>query len=148
MSVTQEPFHDLVRLRERMNRLFEQALSREPVVDPSPATGAWRPAVDIQETAERILLRADLPGVELGRIEIKIQNDTLVLRGNRPLEPGSPAESHHRIERPSGSFFRKFTLPHTVEQEAIQAKLRNGVLEVSLPKKMSKRSQEINVDIR
>src|SRR5206468_387715 len=111
MSTVRDPLRDLMKLQERMNRLFEQTLSRGGASEEDLQGGGWTPPVDIEETPDRIVLRADLPGIRLGQIELKIQDDSLILRGDRPFDPKSRREDFHRIERPFGSFHRSFTLP-------------------------------------
>ena len=148
MSVTRDSFRDLMKLQERMNRLFEQTLARGGIPEEDLQGGGWAPAVDIEETQDRIVLRADLPGVSMDQIELKIANDHLTLRGERVFPTGSRKEDFHRIERSFGSFFRSFTLPLNVNQPAIQAELKNGVLEVTLPKKPETSSKQIQVQIR
>jgi HSP20 family protein len=137
-----------MKLQERMNRLFEQTLSRGGGGEEDVRGGGWAPAVDIEESVQRIVLRADLPGVSLEQVELKIENDRLTLRGERAFPSSSRREDFHRIERPFGSFFRSFTLPQTIDQAAIQAELKNGVLEVRLPKKSETRTKQIQVQIR
>lgn len=148
MSVTRDSFGDLMKLQERMNRLFEQTLAHGGIPEEDLRGGGWAPAVDIEESQDRIVLRADLPGVSMDQIELKIENDHLTLRGERAFPAGSRREDFHRIERSFGSFFRSFTLPLNVNQAAIQAELKNGVLEVTLPKKSETRSKQIQVQIR
>ena len=148
MSLTNDPFRELIGLRERMNSLFEQALSRGSVPEEDLQRGAWSPPVDIEETQDRIVLRADLPGIRLEQVELRVQNDNLTLRGERPFQSEARREDFHRIERPFGNFYRSFTLPHTINQEGIQADLKNGVLEVVLPKKMETQTNQIRIDVR
>ena len=129
-----DPFRDLVTLRDRMNRLFE---------DMSPAAGegkelaasAWTPSVDIYETENEIVLTAELPGIDEKDVEIKVEDSTLTIRGERKLEKETKQENYHRIERAYGSFFRSFTLPNYVDQDKIEAIRENGVLKVHMPKK-------------
>jgi HSP20 family protein len=137
-----------MKLQERMNRLFEESLSRGSSAEEDVRGGGWAPAVDIEETHDRIVLRADLPGVTLEQVELKIDNDQLTLRGERAFPPSSRREDFHRIERSFGSFFRSFTLPHTINHAAIRAELKHGVLEVTLPKKSETQSKQIEVQIR
>ena len=148
MSITRDSFRDLISLQERMNRLFEQTLSPGTVSQEDLRGGGWAPAVDIEETQDHIVLRADLPGVSLDQIELKIENQHLTLRGERAFPAGSRREDFHRVERSFGGFFRSFTLPQNINQDAIQAELRNGVLEVTLPKKSEAKPKQIQVQIR
>jgi len=148
MTIGRNPVSDLIALQEKMNRLFEQVLSRGQNQEEDFHKGAWAPPVDIQETEDRILLRADLPGVNLEQIEIRIQNDHLTIKGERAFDSSVRREDFHRIERPFGTYCRSFAVPRTVDQEGIQAELKNGVLEVTLPKKVENRTKQIRVDVR
>jgi HSP20 family protein len=127
-----DPLRDLLELRERMNRLFEETLSRSGSPDVGPG---WRPPLDLFEEAERYLLRADLPGLGSSEVEIQVEDGRLVLRGERRPEPGVAREAYLRIERPQGPFAVEVALPPSVERSRIQATHRNGVLEVVLPKR-------------
>ena len=148
MSITRDSFRDLMKLQEHMNQLFEQTLARGGATEEDLRGGGWTPAVDIEETQDRIVLRADLPGVPLEQIELKIENDHLTLRGERAFPTRARREDFHRIERAFGTFFRSFRLPQNIDQGAIQAEARNGVLEVTLPKKSEIPSKQIQVQIR
>ena len=148
MSTVRDPLRDLLKLQERMNRLFEQTLSRGGASEEDLQGGGWTPPVDIEETPARIVLRADLPGIHLGQLELKIQDDSLILRGDRRFDPKSRREDFHRIERPFGSFHRSFALPRGIDQGGVRAELKNGVLEVVLPKKTDAQTKNIEVAIR
>jgi HSP20 family protein len=148
MSITRDSLKDLVSLQQRMNRLFEQTLSSGGDSQEDLRGGGWAPAVDIEETQDRIVLRADLPGVSEGHFEIRIENQHLTLRGEREFPSGTRREDFHRVERSFGSFFRSFTLPQSVDQDAVRAELKNGVLEVTLPKKSEAKSKPIQVQVR
>ena len=148
MSMTRDPVHDLLRLQERMNQLFEQAFPRGGTGEEELQGGRWSPPVDILETPDRIVLRADLPGIPIEQVELKIENDRLSLQGERVFDPGARREDFHRIERPSGRFYRTFALPRTILQSAIQAEVKNGVLEVILPKRPETQARQIKVEVR
>jgi len=148
MTITRwDPFRDLVTIQERMNRLFQETLSRQhgqENIDP----GQWGPAVDIYETDDRIVVRADLPGVEQSDIEVRIDDNKLVLRGQRKQPENVKADDYHRAERPHGAFMRSFSLPQNVDQGAIRATHNNGVLELVLPKRQESRAKSIRVEVK
>jgi len=132
-----DPLRDLIRLRDRVNEMFEETLSRS-----TPPGGAeaiesmgWRPAVDLFEEADRYLLRADLPGVTAQDVDVQIEDGHLVLRGERRMDTTVEREAYLRVERPYGRFRTQIALPPSVDRNRIQARHRNGVLEVTLPKK-------------
>ena len=148
MTLTRwDPFDDLIRIQERMNRMFEDSLTR-PRGDGEAVAGRWVPAVDIYETPERVVLVADLPGVEQDDIQVRIENNTLVLSGERRAKKDVHEENYHRVERGHGTFHRLFALPTTIDQDAIRAEHRHGILEVSLPKAEGSKPKKIQVQLR
>jgi HSP20 family protein len=104
--------------------------------------------VDIYETEERIFLRADLPGISIAQIEVKIENERLILKGERSIVSPGLRGDFRRTERPHGRFIRTFVLPKSVLQSEIRAVMENGVLEVVLPKHAGERSKPIKVEVR
>ena len=142
-----DPFRDLVSIQDRMNRLFEQTLSRSRGEEGVTAT-TWTPAVDIYETADTIVMKAELPGVTREDIHIQINGSTLTLKGERRFARDVQEESYLRIERAYGSFHRSFALPATVQQENVRAVLKDGVLELVLPKAEDSKPKRISVDVR
>jgi HSP20 family protein len=142
-----DPFRELMTIQDRVNRLFQDTLSRQQGRE-SIETGAWAPAVDIFETHDRIVLRADLPGIDQDAIELRVEDNNLILKGERKAPGDVSPEEFHRAERPYGPFVRSFSLPGNVDQTAIRATHKNGVLEVVLPKKQESRSRPIRVDVK
>jgi HSP20 family protein len=122
-------------LQDTFNRLFE------------PSIRPWTPAVDIVETENEMLLKMDVPDVEQKDIDIRLENDTLTIKGERKFEQQANGKGYHRIERSYGTFARSFTLPNTLETEKVRAEYRNGVLTVTLPKKEVAKPRSIKVDI-
>ena len=142
-----DPQRDMIELQGRMNRLFDDALSRSVGAEPAEALGsaAWRPPVDLIEEPARYVLRADLPGVGASDVEIQVEDGKLILRGERRLDPGVSRESYLRVERPQGRFAVQITLPPSVRHTAIRATHRNGVVEVLLPKRKDEPPSRIEV---
>ncbi len=139
MSVTH--FDPLANLR-----LFEDAFSR---ILNEPATGRpWTPAVDIYETDNELVFQADLPDVKLEGINVRVENQTLEISGERNFEQDDKKKAYHRIERQYGRFSRSFAVPPTFDTEKISAEYRNGVLSVSLPKKEAAKPRQIKVDVK
>ena len=135
MALTRwDPFDDLLSLQERINSLFEEGITRSEEARSDIAIETWSPAVDILEMEDQIILKAELPGVALEEVELEIQDDLLMLRGERHFAKETKGEKYHRIERAYGSFSRSFRLPSTIDQSKIQAKLKDGILHVTLPK--------------
>ena len=142
-----DPFRDLMAIQDRMNRLFQETMARQRGEE-ELAVGQWSPAVDIYETNERIVLRADLPGLEQSEIEVRVDDNTLTLRGDRKAPADLKPEDFHRAERPHGPFLRSFSLPQNVDQAGIRATHKNGVLEIVLPRKREAKATSIRVDVR
>lgn len=111
-----------------------------------PGMRPWTPAVDILETENELLLKMDLPEVAQKDVDIRLENDTLTIKGERKFEQAQ-GKGYHRIERSYGSFARTFTLPNTVDTEKVKADCRNGVLTVMLPKKEVAKPRTIKVEI-
>ncbi|HEV8120261.1 MAG TPA: Hsp20/alpha crystallin family protein [Candidatus Polarisedimenticolia bacterium] len=148
MTTRWDPFRDLMAIQERMNRLFQETMARQRGHEEIDSGGQWTPAVDILEQADRIVLRADLPGLEQSEIEVRVEDSTLTLRGDRRAPADVRPEDVHRSERPHGPFVRSFSLPPGIDQAGIRAVHRNGVLEVVLPKKHEARSSSIRVEVK
>jgi HSP20 family protein len=139
-----DPFRDIITLREKMNRLFEDAvMARGEEKDMISST--WTPSVDIYETENSLILTAEVPGVDESNIEIKIEDNTLSLNGERLFEKETTEENYHRIERSYGSFYRSFTIPRNVDQEKIRAEHDNGVLRITMPKKPDSKPKTVKV---
>jgi len=138
-----DPERDLVRLRGDVNKMFEEVLGR---TGGSPAGGTarpgdWKPPLDLYEESGQFVLRADLPGLAPGEIEIRIDDGRLVLGGERK----SQQAAYLRMERPFGRFSAQVALPPSVDPTRIRATHRNGVLEVLLPKKQGEAPSRIDV---
>jgi HSP20 family protein len=126
-------------------RLFEDAFSR---MLNEPRTGRpWSPAVDVYETENELVLKADLPDVELKDINVRVENNTLTIEGERKFEH-EEHKGYHRIERSYGRFVRSFAVPNTFDTEKVAAEYRNGVLTVKLPKKESAKPRLVKVDAK
>ena len=130
-----DPFRDLVALQDRMNRLFDESVRNVRTGDEALSSATWSPAVDIYETANEVVVKAELPEVNQSDIDIQVENNTLTLRGERKFDKETKQENFHRIERAYGVFSRSFTLPSTVDQERIKADYKDGILRISLPKR-------------
>ena len=107
----------------------------------------WGPAVDIVENDKELIISADLPGVKLEEVEVKIEDGTLTLSGNRKFENEDNKNGYHRIERSYGEFHRAFALPDSVDATKVAAGFENGVLKVTLPKKELARPRTVKVEI-
>ncbi len=128
----------------RFHRQFDRALS-ESADDADLASVSWIPHVDVREEAERFVVLADVPGVEGKDISITADKGVLTIKGERHAEKKSSDDGFERVERASGTFLRRFTLPESADAEAIKAKHANGVLEVTIPKRPQEQPRRIAV---
>jgi HSP20 family protein len=147
MSQQWNPLQDLMVLQDRMNRLFEDATQRRNQTDAAAGDeferADWTPASDIYETESAYLIAIDLPGIDRQALEIDIDDGRLVVKGIRPL-----AESRqHRSERPRGKFLRTYSVPASVDQAKIAAEYKEGVLQISLPKRTEQKPKKIDIKI-
>jgi HSP20 family protein len=127
-------------------RLFEDAVTR---LMSEPRTGRpWSPAVDIIETEDALTVKADLPDVKIEDIDVRVENQTLTVRGNRKFQKDEAVKGYHRIERSYGDFVRSFALPPTVDTEKVNADYKNGVLSVTLPKKETAKPRQVKVAVQ
>ena len=131
-------------LVSRWSQQLDRALSG--TADRAGASVSWLPHVDIHEEDTRFVVVTDLPGVDKKDIEITAEKGVLILRGERRPEKKSTDEGYARVERASGSFFRRFTLPESADAEAIKATHVNGVLEISIPKRPQEQPRRISVE--
>jgi HSP20 family protein len=138
-----EPWSLVNRLHSDLDRLFNRELNQDD--DSHGAVSDWMPAVDVHETKDAFLLRADLPGVDPKDIDITMENGVLTLRGRRQSETTQEERGYRRIERVSGEFYRRFTLPDVADADAISAKTDHGVLTVRIGKRPDVQPKRIEV---
>ncbi len=136
---------DVKNLQAQLNRLFEP-FARFATGDEDLVSGTWVPPVDVAETQDRILVRAEVPGIRQEDISIEFENGLLTLRGERKLEK-SEGVTWHRVERIYGNFSRSFTLPRSVDPERISASYREGILEVEVPKREEAKPKHIKIAV-
>ncbi|HEX7126266.1 MAG TPA: Hsp20/alpha crystallin family protein [Thermodesulfobacteriota bacterium] len=129
-----DPFRDLAVLHERMNRLFDETLSRTRTGEPSELTGNWSPAVDVYENADRYVVVAELPGLTKDDVQIELKDNVLTLKGERKFADEFKDQTCHRMERAYGQFVRSFSIPAQVEAGKVEARFKDGVLTVTIPK--------------
>ena len=139
--VRYEPF----RLLNRFQRDFGRFVDENAAVANTPAATGWLPSVDVREEQERFVVHVDLPGVDKKDIEIVAEKGVLTIKGERKAETKTGEPSYERVERVSGRFLRRFTLPETAQTDSITAKQTNGVLEVSIPKQAEVQPKRIEV---
>src|SRR5260221_3838580 len=141
-----EPFREFTTLQDRMNRLFRDSFGPE-AQDQSLATSSFAPPVDVYEDEHNITLKIEVPGIEEKDIDVRIENNTLTVHGERKFEKEEKEENYRRVERQYGSVTRSFTLPSTVDAEKVQADYDKGVLKVKLAKKAQAKPKQIKVNV-
>lgn len=141
-----EPFREVFSTQDRFNRLFNQTLS-QMFGEEDGKLGAWSPAVDVFETDQNLVVKAELPGIDPKDVEIRVENNTLFLKGQRKFENEVKEENYHRIERSYGSFTRTFALPGSVDAEKVSAEYKSGVLTLTLPKRKEAMPKTIKINV-
>ena len=141
-----EPFRELQDRMDRMNRLFRESYRPEGPEEALTST-SFAPPVDIYEDEHNITLKMEVPGIDEKGMDVRIENNTLSVRGERKFEKEEKEENFRRVERQYGSFTRSFTLPSSVETENIQASYDKGVLEIRLAKKAEAKPKQIKVKV-
>ena len=136
----------LRRLSDEFNRMLSQWPSFGSM-DTSIVASDWTPAVDIKEEEKRFVITADLPGVDPNDVEVTMENGMLSIRGERKEEKKEEKDGYRRVERFSGSFYRRFMLPDTADSEKIKARANNGVLEIEIAKSKEKQSKKVKIEV-
>jgi HSP20 family protein len=135
------PIREVSTLQDRVNSLFQDFGGDNGTV----TAASFAPAVDVYENGEKLVLKLDIPGIKEEDLDIRVENQTLSVRGERKFESEEKEENFHRIERRYGSFFRSFSLPTTVDTENVQANYNAGVLKLELKKKASAQPKQIKI---
>jgi HSP20 family protein len=144
MAITRwDPFREVMALQNRMNTLFRDLNEGD---DPVTAA-AFVPAADIYEDATKVVLKLEVPGIEEKDLDVRVENHTLTVKGERKFESEEREQNFHRIERRYGSFFRAFTLPSTVDTENVAASYNAGVLKLELNKKPEAQPKQIKINV-
>jgi HSP20 family protein len=141
-----EPFREFNTLQDRMNRLFRESFAPD-TQEQSLAMSSFAPPVDVYEDEHNITLKIEVPGIDEKDIDVRIENNTLTVHGERKFEKEEKEENFRRVERQYGSFTRSFTLPTTVDAEKISANYVQGILKISLAKKAEAKPKQIKVNV-
>ncbi len=139
-----DPLREFATLQDRMNRLFPRGPEGQ---DESLTTTAFAPPVDVYEDEHNVTLKIEVPGIDEKDIDVRIENNTLTVHGERKFEKDEKEENYRRVERQYGSFTRTFTLPNTVNQDSVHADYDKGVLKITLAKKAEAKPKQIKVNI-
>jgi len=141
-----EPFRDLVTAQRDFDRLFREAFSSQQG-ETELSTRSWAPPVDIYETEDAIVLKAELPGVEPKDVEVRVEDNTLFLKGERKFEKEVKEQNYHRVERSYGSFARSFSLPNSISTDKVKAEFKDGMLTLTMPKREESKPKTIKIDV-
>ncbi len=144
MSITRwDPFREAVSLQNRVNSLFHNLSEGESPV----AAASFVPPVDIYEDAQKLVLKLEIPGIDQKDLDVRVEDNTLTVKGERKFEAEEQEKNFHRIERSYGSFFRSFTLPSTIQTDNVQANYNAGVLKLELKKKPEAQPRQIKINV-
>ena len=138
-----EPLRELGSLQSEMNRLFDAAF--DPSVPASGQPRRWTPAMDLIETPDHFVLRADLPGVSQSDVAVELEDNVLTISGERKRDHDGESQGHHRVERAYGAFSRSLTLPRGIDAEAVNAAFEGGVLTIRVPKPEQRKPRKIAI---
>ena len=139
------PWRPLRDLKREMDRLWNEFFGRETM--PDLFETEWVPALDVSETKDAVIVRADVPGIDPKELEITVSGNTLTIRGEKKQEKEEKGENFYRVERSYGSFVRTIQIPVEVETDKVEASYKNGVLKITLPKKTEAKGKQIPVKI-
>ena len=142
-----EPFCDLVSTQDRFNQLFNGAVARALGDQQEVSQRTWVPPVDIYETGDSLVLKAELPGINPDDVEIRVEDNTLYLKGERKFAKEVKDENLHRVERSYGTFTRSFALPNTIDSDKVKAEYENGILTLTMPKREEAKPRTIRINV-
>src|SRR5260370_18945777 len=144
MAITRwDPFREVVALQNRVNSVFSEMNDGDSPL----TTGSFVPAVDVYEDSKKVVLNLEVPGIDEKDLDVRVENNTLTVKGERKFEKEEKEENFHRIERRYGSFYRAFTLPSTVDSEHVTASYIAGVLKLVLKKKAEAQPKQIKINV-
>ena len=141
-----DPFRDLATAQRDFGRLFREAFSPQ-FAEAELSTRSWAPPVDIYETENDIVLKAELPGIEAKDVEVRVEDNTLYLKGERKFEKEVKEQNYHRVERSYGSFARSFSLPNSINADKVKAEFKDGLLTLTMPKREEAKPKTIKIDV-
>jgi len=144
--VKYNPFKELRTMQDQMNRMLDMAWNRE--FGEELKEGVWQPPVDIYEDEQSVVIKAEVPDVDQKDIEVRIENNTLTLKGERKHSSEIKKENYYRVERYFGQFQRSFSLPQSINQDKVQATCERGILTITLPKREEVKPKQISVEVK
>jgi HSP20 family protein len=142
-----DPFRDVAELQNRINRMFDESFGRSRDMDDEMNLRAWRPAVDIYEAENGIVIAVELPGVGKESVSVEVKDDVLTLKGERLADPVISEDSYYRRERLFGPFKRSFTIHQNIKPDQIKATFKDGILQVEIPRPIQEEPKQITVNV-
>ena len=142
-----EPFRDVGELQHRINRIFDDSFGRSREMNDEMNLRAWRPAVDIYEAENGIVVAVELPGVSKESVSVEVKDDVLTLTGERLANPAISEDSYYRRERLFGPFKRSFTLNQNIKPDQIKATFKDGVLQIEIPRPVQEQPKQVTVNV-
>jgi len=142
-----DPLKNVATLQDRINRVFNEAFAGSKDFEDEVSMSAWRPVVDIFDTDNAIVIKADLPGIKKDGVSVDVKDNVLTIKGERSLTKEIKEENYYRKERSFGKFQRSFTLPEAINSAGIKANFKNGVLEIEVPKAEEKKPKQISINV-
>src|SRR5579863_6418938 len=142
-----EPFRDVLNAQREFDRLFRGAFGPAAVGEEEASTRTWAPPVDIFENGDNLVLKAELPGINPDDVEIRVEDNTLYLKGERKFDNEVKEQNYHRVERTYGTFTRTFSLPNSIDSEKVAAEYKDGVLTLTMPKKEEAKPKTIKINV-
>ena len=139
-----DPFREFSTLQDRMNRMFRDSYGER---DEALTTSTFAPPVDVYEDEHNVTLKIEVPGIDEKDLDVRVENNTLTVHGERKFEKEEKEENFRRVERQYGSFTRSFTLPNTVDTDRVQANYEKGILKIQLAKKAEAKPKQIKVNV-
>ena len=141
-----EPFRGMTATQNQFDRFLREAFS-PAAGEGEVSTRTWAPPVDIYENGDNLVLKAELPGINPDDVEIRVEDNTLYLKGERKFEKEVKEQSYHRVERSYGAFTRTFSLPNSVDADKVTANYKDGVLTLTMPKKEEAKPKTIKINV-
>ena len=139
-----EPFGGMTSAQRELDRLLRGIFSPS---EGEVSTRTWAPPVDIYEDGDNLVLKAELPGLSPDEVQVRVENNTLYLKGERKFDKEVKEQNYHRVERSYGTFTRTFTLPNSVDADKVAANFKDGVLTLTMPKKEEAKPKTIKIDV-
>ena len=141
-----EPLRNLVTAQSEFERFLREAFSPTSA-EGEVSTRTWAPPVDIYENGDNLVLKAELPGINPDDVEIRVEDNTLYLKGERKFEKEVKEQNYHRVERSYGTFTRSFSLPNSVDADKVTANFKDGILTLTMPKKEEAKPKTIKISV-